>query len=126
RFTVRDDAPRFLRATAGAVGVLLAVGMARLLRHAEADPTAPTPDELERARRIASRSPESSANLALLGDKTLLFAEGDGGFLMYGVEGRSWVALGDPVGPPETRGELAWRFREEADRHGAWPVFYQV
>jgi phosphatidylglycerol lysyltransferase len=34
--------------------------------------------------------------------------------------------MGDPVGPPARRAELAWRFREEADRHGAWPVFYQV
>ncbi len=126
RFTVRGDAPRFLRATSGAVGVLLAVGLARLLRHAEADPTAPTPAELERARRIVSQSRETTPNLVLLGDKALLFAEGDDGLIMYGVEGRSWVALGDPVGSPETRTELAWRFREEADRHGAWPVFYQV
>ncbi len=126
RFTVRGDAPRFLRATSGAVGVLLAVGLARLLRHAEADPTAPTLSELERAHRIVSQSRETTANLALLGDKALLFADGDDGLIMYGVEGRSWIALGDPVGPPATRIELAWRFREEADRHGAWPVFYQV
>lgn len=126
RFTVRGDAPRFLRATSGAVAVLLAVGLARLLRHAEADPSAPTPSELERARRIASNSPDTAANLALLGDKALIFGERGDGFLMYGVEGRSWVALGDPIGPPETRNELAWRFREEADRHGAWPVFYEV
>jgi phosphatidylglycerol lysyltransferase len=45
---------------------------------------------------------------------------------MYGVERRSWVALGDPVGPREECRELAWRFREEADRHGGWPVFYLV
>lgn len=126
RFTVRGDAPRFLRATAGAVGVLLAVGLAHLLRHAEAEPMAPTPEELERAHRIARESPDTAANLALLGDKALIFGERGDGFLMYGVEGRSWVALGDPIGPPEVRNELAWRFREEADRHGAWPVFYEV
>jgi len=45
---------------------------------------------------------------------------------MYGVEGRSWVALGDPIGPEDEVTELAWHFREEADRHGAWPVFYEV
>jgi phosphatidylglycerol lysyltransferase len=45
---------------------------------------------------------------------------------MYGVEGRSWVALGDPVGPPEESAELVWRFRELCDRHGGWTVFYQV
>jgi phosphatidylglycerol lysyltransferase len=42
------------------------------------------------------------------------------------VSGRSWVALGDPVGDPADRQELAWRFRELADRHGGWTVFYEV
>jgi len=45
---------------------------------------------------------------------------------MYGVEGRSWVALGDPVGPPDVCKELAWQFRELSDRHGGWTVFYEV
>ena len=53
------------------------------------------------------------------------------GFVQYSVAGRSWVALGDPIavtGPSAraVRAELAWRFREEADRHGGWPVFYDV
>ncbi len=45
---------------------------------------------------------------------------------MYGVAGRSWVALGDPIGPPDEHDELVWRFRELSDRHGGWTVFYQV
>jgi hypothetical protein len=28
------------------------------------------------------------------------------------IEGRSWVVLGDPVGPQEEWAELIWRFRE--------------
>ncbi|MGH7500042.1 MAG: phosphatidylglycerol lysyltransferase domain-containing protein, partial [Gemmatimonadales bacterium] len=65
-------------------------------------------------------------NLALLGDKALLFTDSGNGFLMYGVEGRSWVALGDPVGPSADQVELAWRFRELADRQGGWTVFYEI
>jgi phosphatidylglycerol lysyltransferase len=42
------------------------------------------------------------------------------------VHGRSWVALGDPVGPPEERAELAWKFRELADRFDGRAVFYRV
>ena len=34
--------------------------------------------------------------------------------------------MGDPVGPAEEREELVWRFRELADRAGAWCVFYEV
>jgi phosphatidylglycerol lysyltransferase len=45
---------------------------------------------------------------------------------MYAVEGRSWIAMGDPIGDPAEAEELVWRFREEADRHGAWTVFYEV
>jgi phosphatidylglycerol lysyltransferase len=45
---------------------------------------------------------------------------------MYGVTRKAWVALGDPVGPPGEREELAWRFREEADRHGVSTVFYHA
>lgn len=131
QFTARGDAPRFLRASAGAVLALGALGLARLLRPAGVEPAAPDAAALARAAAIAQSAPESAAALALLGDKALLFAGGapvpaEDGFVMYAVEGRSWIAMGDPVGPPERRAELAWRFREEADRHGAWPVFYQV
>src|SRR5262249_5416072 len=47
-------------------------------------------------------------------------------FVMYGVEGRSWVALGDPVGTESEWPELVWQFRELCDRHDTWPVFYEV
>ena len=37
------------------------------------------------------------------GDKALLFNEARTGFVMYGVQGRTWVAMGDPVGPDDWR-----------------------
>lgn len=126
RFTVRGDAPRFLRATIGAAGGLLLFGLAHLLRHAPAEPEPPTPADLARAATIVQAAPNTEANLALLGDKSLLFSASGNTFVMYGVAGRSWVALGDPVGPVEEHAELAWKFKESADEHGGWPVFYQV
>lgn len=126
RVAEHADAPRFLRASAGAVVLLLVVGVYRLVRPARAIPAHPSPADLDRARPIVRRSPRVMANLALLGDKALLFDETGDAFLMYAVEGRSWVALGDPVGMPGARAELPWRFREEADRFGAWCVFYEV
>ncbi len=126
RFTVRGDAPRFLRATVGAAGGLLLFGLARLLRHAPADPDPPAPADLERAAAVVHTAPNTEANLALLGDKSLLFSASGNAFVMYGVAGRSWVALGDPVGPVDEHAELAWNFKEAADEHGGWPVFYQV
>lgn len=125
-FAPQAEAPRFLRATVAAVVVLGAVGLARLLRPAQPEAEPPEPEELKRAAGIISHSPRTEANLALLGDKALLFSESGEGFLMYGVKGRSWVAMGDPVGPEEAQRELAWRFRELCYEHAAWPVFYQV
>ncbi|HEX6899276.1 MAG TPA: bifunctional lysylphosphatidylglycerol flippase/synthetase MprF [Thermoanaerobaculia bacterium] len=125
-FTLLGNAPRFLRASVGVAALALALGIGRLLRPAPPEPSLPGPEELQRAAAVAAASPKTSAWLALLGDKELLFNQSGDAFLMYGVEGRSWVSMGDPVGPARERSELAWRFRELADRHGGWTCFYQV
>jgi phosphatidylglycerol lysyltransferase len=125
-FTLQGDAPRFLRATVGVVALGVALAMRQLLRPARFRPIAPTITDLDHAQAVAATDNESLAHLALLGDKQLLFSESGRSFIMYAVEGRSWVALGDPVGLVEERTELAWRFRELADRYGGWAAFYQV
>jgi phosphatidylglycerol lysyltransferase len=126
RFALHADAPRFLRASVGVVGVLIAAGLFRLFRGAPATVALPDKAELDRAAALIADLPDVSASLALVGDKALLFSRTGQGMLMYGVEGRSWVALGDPVGPSAEQVELVWRFRELADRHGGWTVFYEV
>jgi phosphatidylglycerol lysyltransferase len=105
---------------------LLIFGLLRLLRHASPEPDLPTDDELENARRILASSRGTIGNLVLLRDKALLFDETRSGFIMYGVEGRTWAALGDPVGPPELRPELIRLFLERCDDYAATPVFYEV
>lgn len=125
-FAARADAPRFLRASAGAAAFLAFAGVARLLRPADPALPAATPDALARVAQALPRIDQTEAALALLGDKQLLFSSTGNGFLMYGVSGRSWVALGDPFGTPAEQHELAWKFRELADRHSGWPVFYEV
>jgi len=45
---------------------------------------------------------------------------------MYGVQWRSWIALGEAIGDPAEREELAWRFHELSDLHGGWTVLHQV
>ena len=61
-----------------------------------------------------------------MGDKRLLFSDDGSAFVMYQISGRSWIALGDPVGPVARSEELIWRFRELSDRHAGWTVFYQA
>ncbi|MER2584175.1 MAG: bifunctional lysylphosphatidylglycerol flippase/synthetase MprF [Candidatus Competibacter sp.] len=126
-FGSEGEASRFLRAMVGALGVALFFGVAKLLRPASFEPTLPDVSELEQVRTLAAAFPRTYAHLALLGDKALLFNSARDAFLMYGVEGRTWVAMGDPVAPrEEERRELAWQFRELCERHDGWPVFYQV
>jgi len=125
-FTFRGDASRALRATLGSVILLFLVAVARLMSPAPAKPTPPTAEDLLLAGRIAADSPQTSAYLVLLGDKALLFSGSRRSFLMYAVQGRSWVALGGPVGPEEEHAELLWDFCEEVDYYGGWPVFYEV
>ena len=112
QFTLEGDAPRFLRAAVGSTILLLILTMLKLLGPASRDSVRPGQEELDLARRIIGRSPLTMPQLALLGDKELLFDDQQSGFVMYGIEGRSWVAPGDPVGSPEVARELAWHFRE--------------
>ena len=124
QFAYHADAPRFLRASL----LVSVIGIALLLAHLLGPPRqrpradVPTPG----IRAAVAESPDTSANLALLGDKRFLTAESGKSFLMYQVEGRSWVALGDPIGERRDWPELVWRFREMADLAGGRPVFYEA
>ena len=126
QFELDRTAPRFLRATVGVVLVLIIFSLARLLRPARPRLPLPSSDEIDRALAIVLRSPDASAHLVSLGDKSLLFAPSGECFLMYGVSGRSWVALGDPVGRVADWEAVAERFIELAVHRGGWPVFYKV
>jgi phosphatidylglycerol lysyltransferase len=126
RFTLAGDAPRFLRATVGAIGLALFFSIARLLRPARPEAVLPGKEDLEKVITIVQQSPQTYANLSLLGDKALLFNQKGNAFIMYGIEGRSWVAMGDPIGPAEECPELVWRFWEMCDLNGGWTVFYEV
>ncbi len=125
-FSLHGDAPRFLRATVGVLSTGLFLAMLRLLQPAQPDTAPPTPDDLEQAAGIAAESTDTKAYLALLGDKSLLFSQNRDAFLMYAVQGRCWIAMGDPIGPAASREELLWQFRNLCDEHGGWPVFYEV
>ncbi|MCC6543810.1 MAG: bifunctional lysylphosphatidylglycerol flippase/synthetase MprF, partial [Nitrospirae bacterium] len=126
RMTLSGDVPRFLRATIGAIGAALVFAMVRLLSPAPPEPEVLLMEDLDTARSIIRNSQNTFANLALLRDKSLLFSENKEAFIMYSVEGRSWVALGDPVGEEKEMPELIWHFREICDRQDGWTVFYEV
>jgi len=126
QFALEADIPRSLRAVVGATVFLLLFGLSRLLRTAPPEVKLPDAETLARARKIIAESPDSQANLALLGDKSLLFNETGTAMIMYAVSGRSWVAMGDPIGPETEMQEMAWLFWDLCERHNGWPIFYEV
>lgn len=126
RFARNADAPRFMRSTLVACVTILVIALMRLFRSAPVEPALASVEDLSRAANIVNVTRDTRANLALLGDKSLLFDDAGRAMLMYGVNGRSWVSMGDPVGDEDASSELAWKFRELADRHGGWTVFYEV
>ncbi len=127
RVMVDADAARAMRAWAGAALTLFGFGLWRLFASAATPPVVGEADpDFERVRAILGKAEvaEPGSNLALLGDKRFLFSTSGDSFLMFGVRGRSWLALGPPVGRREERLELMWAFRELADSHAARPGFY--
>lgn len=125
-FAFDADAPRMLRATLLAVFIASIFAMTQLLGASRPRADLPSAEELEKANACLSKSSETMANLALLGDKQFLFCDEGDAFIMYQRGGGSWVALGDPVGNPDRFEKLAWSFREMCDKHGGRPVFYEV
>jgi len=121
------DVERAIRSSVGAGVLLLGIGVWRLFATAATPAVAGEDDpEFARVRAILGKaeSAEPESNLALLGDKRFLFSESGESFLMFGVRGRSWVAMGPPVGRRNEHIELLWRFREMADAHAARPCIY--
>ena len=125
QFELQADAPRFLRAAVMVALVIAAVAFDTAI-HNRADRKHVAETIPPAVPGLVAHAHDTSAALALLGDKQFLMAPGDRGFLMYARSGGSLIAMGEPVGDPDTRVELAWSFREMADRLAARTVFYEV
>src|SRR5580704_4035285 len=101
QFAFQASAPRSLRASLLAVMIGAAYGLWRVLRPAPPRFSAPKAKDLERVASLIENGEDTTANLALLGDKNLLFNKDRTACIMFQTSGNSWVAMGDPIGPPE-------------------------
>jgi phosphatidylglycerol lysyltransferase len=126
QFAFEAPAPRSLRGMLLALILAAAYGVWRLLRPAPPAFSAPSEADLNDATALIRASSDTTANLALLADKNLMFNPERTAFIMYRVSGSSWIAMGDPVGPESAREPLAWAFLECCDIMATAPVFYQV
>lgn len=124
-FTWRGNAPRFLRASLGATALLLGFAAWRLLS-APARPRGLTRLPADVADRALAASSRSDAALAFGGDKKFLVSQSRDAFLMYQIQGRTWVVMGDPVGPVASWPELVWQIRSDCDAARGLLCFYQA
>jgi phosphatidylglycerol lysyltransferase len=126
QFEFADEAPRGLRAVLGITIISTAIAVFSLLRPATGKPEPASEDALVRAVDIVDKQRYADANLVRMGDKSVMFSEKGDAFIMYGRQGRSWIALFDPVGDRSAMPELVWRFVETARAAGCRAVFYQI
>jgi phosphatidylglycerol lysyltransferase len=126
QFALHGEASRFLRASVAAATVVLLVAVARLIGHAPHEVEPPSDGDLADASLVIADQHAAYPNLIYLRDKALLFDDARDGFVMYAVKRRTWVALGDPIGPPDRISELIRLFIERCDDFGGTPVFYEV
>lgn len=124
QFSLHGDASRFLRTIVGIVGFISVFSILRLFRRYTPEALVPVNQEL--VQNILKYANNTSSNLAYLGDKRFYINESKTVLIMYAVEGKSWVVMGDPIGKAEDIKEAAWQFREYCDRHGGRAVFYEV
>ncbi|MEO7786199.1 MAG: bifunctional lysylphosphatidylglycerol flippase/synthetase MprF [Sphingomicrobium sp.] len=124
-FAWGKNAPRFLRASFGAVMLLAGLAAWRLLwAPVRPQGLADLPSDV--ADRAMAVAPRSDVALAFAGDKLFRVSRARDAFLMYRVQRRTWVVMGDPVGPLAAWPELVWAIRSACDEARGRLCFYQA
>lgn len=126
QFAWKGDASRFMRASFAVSVLLIAAALLRLFSHAEPPPGKETAMDSKGPETALSHSSRTDAMLALAGDKRFLVSESGDAMLMYQVQGRSWIVMGDPVGPQDEWTDLLWKIRERADAAQGRLLLYQI
>lgn len=124
-FALYGDGPRYLRASFGTGIVVAAFALREWISRPRAEGGVRiVPAEV--LTRAMAACPRSDAALAHTGDKRFLVAAEGDCFLMFRPQGRTWVVMGDPVGPRERWSALVWELRRLAHLSNALLCFYQA
>nr|WP_025291408.1 bifunctional lysylphosphatidylglycerol flippase/synthetase MprF [Sphingomonas sanxanigenens] len=124
-FAWHGDASRFLRASFAIAVALVCVAVLRLFAHPDTTVPSTAVDEQAAATALA-HSPRSDAMLAYTGDKRFLRSPSGPAMLMYQVQGRSWIVMGDPIGARADWPDLLWMIRERSDAAQGRLLLYQI
>ncbi|EHS49357.1 protein regulated by acid pH [Rhizobium sp. PDO1-076] len=126
QFEFSAEAPRSLRAVLGLAIASSAIALFSLTRPASHAVLPSGEQDIASAVELVNSNGIADANLVRTGDKTVMFSPDGKAFLMYGKQGRSFIAFLDPIGPKASRNELVWLFVETARAAGCRAVFYQA
>lgn len=124
QFAIDAHMPRALRASAAAAIVVVGCLAVFALR-----PPRNPPEPLANFKQleaVVAGQDDPDANFVFTGDKSALASDEGDAFIMYAVHGRSWVALGDPVGARSQFEGIVQDFVQAAGRHNCRAAFYQV
>jgi len=126
QFDLQHHAPRSMRAMVAMLVTVAGALIWQSLRAAQPRLASGSDTDRRRLRQVVSRSARSSAHLALTGDKSLFWNDTSDACLTYGASGRSWIGIGDPIGPEANWADLVWDLRDQADRQGRQVVFFDI
>jgi len=125
-FSLLNDTSRFMRGAAGVFTLFSILLLVILIRPIPIRPSRLSESNMDLVKSIIDRSGNPDGNLAILGDKYLYFNTEKTAFIMYGIQGKSWIVLGDPIGCSDDIQEIIWDFQEESLRNDANLVFFEV
>lgn len=124
-FGPHANAARFLRAGLASAVLAVAAAFWRMFRPAGAARRADPPSSTVSSEALALAE-RTDAFLATTGDKLFLASDTGRAFVMYQVQGHSWIVMGDPVGDRAEWPDLLWQLREMADAEQGRLLLYQL
>lgn len=126
-FEFAGDKPRFQRVSFAIAVLSGSLALFKLIRAPQAQIGESFDTCKEKVEAVLKKSSLAYANLALMGDKRFVFSDDDSAFIMFTIKGRTWVAMGDPVGDcPDACQGLVKEFKDLCDEYSGIPVFYQT
>ena len=119
------NAARFFRTTIGAAAALVFIAAGTTFGRHAPKLVVRRMEEIPYAPEIACESGQALSLLAFHKDTVAMSTGEPGSFLPVARGEKFNICLGEPVGPPSVRAELAWRFMEYKDRKTR-PIFYDA
>jgi phosphatidylglycerol lysyltransferase len=125
-FGYHAPASRFLRGLVIMGATVGFIGLYRLFGIARQPPPMPDDEDIDQVKTVVEKASNPQAWLALLRDKHILWNEARTAFLMYGVSGKQWVVMGEPVGQAAEAAALCGTLKDMAAMANARLSIYQV